>query len=500
MRRQLSALLVSLLLVSTIAVGPVAAAKINPNASAAHNPYVEADVTKAEHTVGDDDLREYEANNGQSAMLPATMNDSAINPVSFAFSDIEATAYTDFPRSNDTVDTWANARWWVEDEANTAGSGTVTNVTTAPDVEALEVATTSQTSGDTYVATFDSVSLTSDVEKRHLQLVADVEALDSGAYAEVRLKDADGDYVRTIIDGRSGAMASWDNTTANQTGEGFVYQEQIGQMAVQGTGDGTMGEIQSVEVAVMDGNADIDIAALNAEKLGQWDLGDRREDTDGDGDNETMQVENVTMPGEQSRTGLDTLGPAFDSTTIHDLTVPMQFWSSMQPTGEEPPRVFVNYSDASAFANFDQRVNDYRRIILPEAYDLSYANTEFVAEVRVPSTRYQSVEYGTGIGDSTNMTNASLSDVTSQFSSLDSEVQLATGIGAGEGVVFHVDYVVTAEEHDALTTAQQSGGGGGIFAGSGGSGGGFFSTIGGQISSIVGGILGFLGLKRKFGS
>ncbi|MFC6975673.1 hypothetical protein ACFQL1_15020 [Halomicroarcula sp. GCM10025709] len=492
MRRQLSALLVSLLLVSTIAVGPVAAAQINPNASAAHNPYIEADVTKAEHTVGDDDLREYEANNGQSAMLPATMNESHVNPVAFTFSDIEANAYQDFPRSNDTVDTWANARWWSESEAGTAGSGTVTNVTTAPDVEGLEVATSGQTSGDTYRATFDSVSLTSDVEKRHLQLVADVESIDSGAYAMVTLNDSDGDYVATMIDNRSGAMASWDNTTANQTGEGFVSQEQIGQLSVMGSGDGQMQEVQEVSVLVKDGNADIDIAGLNAEKLGQWDLGDRMADTDGDGDNETVQVDNVTMPGEQSRSSLDTLGPAFDSTTIHDLTVPMQFWSSMQPTGDDPPRVFVNYSEADAFANFDQRVNDYRRIILPEAYDLSYANTEFVAEVRVPSTRYQAVEYGTGISDSTNMTNASLSDATSQFGSLDSEIQLATGIGAGEGVVFHVDYVVTGEEHNALTSASTAGGGGGIFAGGSGGDGGFFGAIG----TWIAGILGALGLRK----
>lgn len=464
---------------ATVMTGPDA---INESADSGHNPYIETDVTKAVHEA-DWSIQRYENDQGELDSLAADVNDSRTNPYDITFSDIEADAFGDFPRNNDTVDTVLNARWWTEDESSTAGSGTITNVTTAPNTDALEVATSGQTATDTYQATFDSVDITSDAEKRYLQAVFDVDTLDTDAEVNLFVNDSDGDYVNATI--HDSNDASTGATMANSTGEGYVFQRQIGAMQVSGTGDGTINEIQEIAVHISEADADVDFAAINVEKLGEWDFGEMRMDEDGDGDNETVTVREVNESGPTSLMSLDSMGPAFSSATYHDVTVEMQFWSSDQPTESDYERWNVSYSNASSFPSYDKMLEDNRRLSVPSAYDLSYANTELKDHVAVPSSRYQTVEYATTVGE-TNFSDISWTSATSSYDSLGDNVTLASGFGTDE-VALEYEYPVTSAEYDNLMS---TGGGAAPMEESDGGGLGSLPIIGG----LIGGLLALFGL------
>lgn len=488
--RQATALVLAALTILSVAVAPVLAANtgpgaINEDADAAHNPYLEADVTKATHEMGWGPMA-YEDDQGDKTTLPAELNSSVENPYSLTYSDIETDAYGEFPVNTQTedVDSALNATGWTTDGSGTAGSVSVADATTAPDVEAVQVSTSGQTSSDTAKATFDGFKVTSDAEKRYVQIVADVSTLDSGADVFIRFKDTDGDYVEAEIDPDDDS--STGNTMANTTGDGFVFQQQVGELTVSGTGDGTMQNINATTVVVNDANAQIEIAALNVERTSPWTLGKERVDSDGDGDLETETIRQVNASGDVSITSLDSMGTVFDSATIHDLTVPVKAYSSMMPEEEDYERWNVTYEEADDYPNFAFMVDDNRRLALPTAYDLSYANVQLKDTVPVPDGRYQVAEYATGVGE-TNFSDVTWTDAKSSYSPQDSNVTLATGLSAGTEYALHYEYVVTQDEYDAMTTAT----GGGAPMGDSGGGIGSIPIIGGIILTI----LGWLGLR-----
>jgi len=380
-KRSVTLLLVGLLAISSVA-GPAAAQQvaqtnqINPEASAAQNPYIAVDTTISTFDRSTMQPGEVEDNSGDIVELNATIDssddvddlgDGTVNQYHFIASDIQFADSDAFPHAESNVSAVNNESKWTTDESSTAGSMTVADSSTASGVEALEVSTSGQSSSDVAVASFSDVSITSDAEKRYLQSILDVNSRDSETTVEIRAVDADDDYVGLNV---------------TNSGEGIVTQEQIGELSVSGSGDGTMSEIQRIEIVISDGNADLDISALNADKSSPWTLGDERvENTDGDG----LETETITSHGggEIMIHDLGTMGVEFEDATINDLTAPMNFRSS--DLGSD--RTNVTFSESPNYPSFEQKQTARYRLLLPDYYDISYSNAELRQESNIPESR-----------------------------------------------------------------------------------------------------------------
>ena len=462
-KRSATLLLVGLMAISMIAPPAMAQSAalndFNEDAPAAQNPYISADVTVDAYDRSEMQPGEYEADNGDIEKLPATVDKSDdvddlgsgdVNAYHFVASDIDFSDGSAFPHAESSVSAVDNVTEW-----STTGSMTVADSSTAPGVEALEVSTSGQTSGDTAVATFDNVSITSDAEKKYLQVVADVNSLDSGATVEIRAVDADGDYVD--LRAAASASASDDDVMATGTGEGVVDQEQVGALTVEGTGDGTMAEIQSVEVAVSGGDADIDIAALNADKSSEWAFGDERVNTDSSDDFETETVRDHTG-GEIMISDLSTLGSEFDDATINGLTMPMDFAAA--DLAAEDTRVNVTFSEASEYPSFANKQTARYRLTLPSAYDLSYANAELRQESNIPESRYQAVEVVEGASDTNFSDLSGWTDISDQIGSSGDDAVLDDTIQPGQEIAYRSVTLLTGDERSTIEAV--GGGSGGI--------------------------------------
>jgi hypothetical protein len=152
------------------------------------------------------------------------LSSGPVNAYKYKASDVNATDFGAFPHSKDDVSA-LDASEWSTDASSTAGSVSVSDVTTAPDVDAVQVSTSSQTTGDVAAASFSNFSVTSDVEKRYLQTVMDVSMLDAGAEVQLQAVDADGDYVEAIVN--ASATATNEDVIGTATGEGYVFQRRL---------------------------------------------------------------------------------------------------------------------------------------------------------------------------------------------------------------------------------------------------------------------------------
>lgn len=454
--------LIATLLVSSLAAPVLAAPDFNADASAAQNPFIDADVTVENFDRGSMSVGEYEDDSGEIATLPATVNKSEdvddigsgyVNPYHFVATDVDFSDRAGFPNAESNVSAVHNESRWTVDESGTAGTMTVADSSTAPGVEALEVSTSSQTSGDTATATFSDVSITSDAQKRYLQAMVDVNSLDSGAVVEVWAMDADGDYVELSIN--SSATASDDDIIATGTGEGYVAQEQVGALTVQGSGDGTMAEIQKIKIAVKDGDASVRFSGLNADKTSEWAFGDRRVNTDDEDDFETETIYDVSQPGQIMVHDLGTMGSEFDSAEIKGLEMPMHFRAS--DLSASSSEVNVTFAEASSYPSFENRMEAYYRLELPSAYDLSYANAALKQDVSVPNSRYQTVEIAEGASDTEFSDIDGWTDVLSSVGSQGDTATLDNTIQPGQEIAYHSTVLVTDDEKRTL---QQTGGAG----------------------------------------
>jgi len=482
-RRRLGAILLALLVVASSAALPVAAAgMLNHSASAAPQAEIATDVTVASHDRASMSPLEYEDDSDEVAELPAALNTSTdpddlgtgtVNPYSFTPTSVEFGDATASPVGKDDVSAVKNESKWSTIGAN-SGKASVADVETAPGVEAVEIGTDgSMTSGDVAGAEFTNVSVTSDAEKRFLQLGLTVDTLDSGAAVEVRAVDSDGDVVTAEV---NTSRSSGEDFIGNATGDGYIYQRQIGQMSVTGSGDGTMQEIQEIEVRVLDADGNVDIMALNVEKTSKWTLGEEYVNTDTDDDDlETNTITEHKTAGSISVRGLDTMGSTFDDAVIHDLTYPVTFGVADLPESD----MQVNFTEADSYPAFGSKLEVYYRLQLPDAYDLSYANAELQDTVAVPSGRYETVEYSEGVSDTEFDSISSWSSVKGSYSSEGAEVSLDSTIQPGQQIALHYVYPVTDDERDAL---ESSGVAGGPIGGSGGAA--DLPVIGGVIAGL----------------
>ncbi|MFB6188367.1 MAG: hypothetical protein ABEI57_00645 [Halapricum sp.] len=468
-------LFAAIALVAGMTMPAIAASSINYGADAAPNLQVEGDVTIADHRMGDSPLT-YNNDNGDWVQLPGEVNESADNPISFVASDIAAQDFGAFPHAKSNTSALEAGEW--------SGTATVSNVETAPGVDAVELGL----SAGNYSA-FSNFSVTSDEQKRYFQTVLDVSSIDAGTTVEFRIVDANGDYYTAEI---NTSRSSGEDYIANATGEGYVYQRQLGKMTLTTAGDGTFNDIEKINVTASGGAANVDIAALNVEKMSTWDFGDHRENTDDDSQLETTQILEVKTAGAVSVADLSTLGDTFKDAHIKGLTVDFVTPVSALPSGDTS----VEFSDASQYPGYDKHFKGDYRFHLQSAYDLSYSNLVLTDTVSVPGSAYVHVKYAEATGDTAFSDISSWTTVTGRYDSMGAEVTIDDTLQPGTNIVVRYDYLLTSDQVSALQTAT------GAMGPTGGSGGGilsFFGTIPGMLVGAVGGFIGVRWLRNILG-
>jgi len=459
--------LIALLVVSSMVATPaMAAGGIGWSGdSAAPNPTLNADVTVDEWNGADfSEALQYYDDSGEAAQLPASVNASNDNPITLTATDIAFEQRDEFPRkSEEDGDNAASAL--DADEWTTSGA-TVSSTTTAPSVDALNYAGSASSDSATY-----SNFTVEDGEKGYLTIAADINS--ASGTPTLQVTDGDGDYVEVTLYDASGD-ASNDTVLANSTGEGMVLQEQVGDLTVQGGGDGTF---DSAEEITISGDVDADVSVLDAERTRELTFGERLVEND-DGE---LETETITEPhGEYSVANMDGFDEVMSDATIYGLTVDAMFQASDLQDAEN---VNAEFSQDNDYPQWDSVGSFEYRLQLPTAFDLSYSNTEFVDEPELPGERYKTVEVAEGVGDTDFSDIDSWSDVTDSYGS--SEVTLDSTVSSGTVYAVSYDVVLTSGEVSAIQSAA-GGGAGPMDAANGGLWDKIISIPGGIIAAVLG--------------
>jgi hypothetical protein len=485
LQRTLKGGLVVLLAISLIAsmtATPALAqsSTINTDADAAPDAELTGNVTVEDYDMAWSGLQ-YEDDSGDVVDFPGREDPDQENPYSFVASDVNFSDADGFPHAKDDVSALDAAEWSVS--GTNSSKLTVSDVETAPGKEAVQIGTDgTMASGDDATATFSNFSITSDENKRYLQVVLDITTLDSGSNVTVSVVDADGDHYDATIDP---SASDSENLIGSATGEGLIYQRQLGDMSLVSDGDGSFSDIEKVEVEVVDADAEVEIAALNVDKTSMWTFGAEKVDNDDDDELETVTIEEMKTGGSLSVHSLDSMGPAFDDATIMGLTVDFE-----QTTDDlDNDDISVEFTAADQYANYEHRFDGHFRYEVPDAYDLSYANLELSDQVSVPTTRYVTVEYAEDTGDTDFSDIDSFSGITSSYDSIGANVTVDSTVSAGSAMVIHYDYVVTGDEKGAIENV------GGAMGPTGG-GGGILSMLFSLPGMLVSGVAAFLGGRR----
>ena len=450
---------------------------VNYDSDVAPLPWVSEEITIEAHDMSASSPLAYEADDGSDAMIHGRINESVDNPVSYVPTDVEFDAADTFPHDKDSVAAVDNASEWSKDVSGSAGSATISSAETAPNVDAIQFSTSSQTSSDVATFSFTNFSVTSDVSKRYVQAMLDVSTLDSGATVELRVVDGDGDYYTAEI---NASRSSGEDLIGNATGEGLVYQRQIGKMSLTSAGDGSFGDIEEVEVAVLDGDADVSVSALTVEKMSMWKLGTKAVDNDDDDELEDVEVFEKKTGGAQSVKSRASIGTTFDSAVIHGLMLDIE----KQPQDLEASSVMLeSATTGQKYPSYHGTVTVYYRFELKDAYDLSHSNAVLLDNQTMPSDRLLSVEMAEGVSDDTAFNDVeSWTDLTPSYTSEGTEMTVDDTLQPGSDIVIKYKMKLTEDEWNAI---QNTGSGGGGFWSGGGFLGGFMNWIAAGVGTIV---------------
>jgi hypothetical protein len=491
MKRVAALGLAALVLLSAVAV-PVAAQQstvdVNTESDSYPAVYIQEDeLTKATHEIGMDAL-EYESNSGELVRLEAVQNgtesgnDMAYRPDRLAFGDAAM-----FPRKTDEANNSASAldasEWSTSSASITDADGE-----TGEGVDAITFSTNGVSSGSSGSASYTNVSETDDANKRILQVILNVESLDSGATVEVALIDGDGDEISPEID--SSADATADGVIANSTASGVVYQHRTGDLSVEGSGDGSFDGIQEVELRSSDGDATVTVTALNAERKSMWDLGSHRYEN-ADGEWETETVEERPQGGMVDVTTVDSLGETFSNATVSRL----KLYDLRYRLADQPDDFSAEFVDATDTGGYDTKLEFSGRIQVETAYDLTHGDLELVVEQNLPGDRFQTIRYAEGVGD-TAFSEISDSEWVDVSGDLGTEDSMTTADATGQSGVTYAVEITALVLPDEVDSLENVGGGGGFWGGSSGGTGPFTSVYNWVAGGIVG-LLTMLGLIRR---
>ncbi len=450
-------------------VGPAAgisASQLNfSDDDGAPNPYVSTDVTVDSYEASWGDSLQYEDDSGAVTQLPGELNSStdhedlgsgAVNPFTFAVTDLEFSDAGEFPRQGD--EDGENSASALDASEWTTSGATVSDVTTAPGVDAVEF--DASASGDS--ATYDNFSITSDAEKRYVQAFYDVQSADGDV--DLVIEDATDSDTATVKLYDADGNTSDANVGATTTGEGKAVQVQLGKLTASG-GDGSIQEVGQISIEAS-GAADVDLSAINLEKTSKYKLGERYVDDDDDDELETETI--YQADGPLSVSSVDSLGSVFDDATIHGLTFPAHFEAAQ--LSSENVNVSSQTGDAAGYPGWDRQSDIYYRLSLPDAYDLSYSGAALKTEQSYTQTHYKGVEFVEGTGDTefAEISDSSWSDITSSFDSEGSTVTVDETVQPGQSMVLHFDNTWTSSEWSSITSGSSGGGFGPLAGGSGG--------------------------------
>ena len=432
---------------------------------------------------------EYYDDSSDVTQLNATVNASQTTPVGVRFDKIDADAYQVFPRidnENNNWATWTAAGNWTKSSG--AGSSVTISDADADQVDKVSI-DASVVAGETATATFaQNVSITEDPTKRVLVFAGNVDTLAAGSHVHVRVVDDDGDYHYANISADT-LQADAEDVIANSTGTGYVFQERVSNLPSSGTLD----EISKIEVVTTDANAKITIAGLDVGRKSEFDLAEVERDTDDDGENETTVVTNLYEGGVTGLTSLSTLGSEFDSASIMDLEVyDVQYQLSDLTNSEEWDTNFTTADDYS----YPQKLELYADLEVPSAIDLSHGSFTLEFDQGVPNERYVALETASDV-DSTeafgNISDSSYTDHTDSLSGQDTTTDLIGSPSADTTYRFHAVILLQTEEVENMMDA--SGG----MGPTGSQGGGFFNSLFGQAVTLIGSVLGAVGMARYLG-
>jgi hypothetical protein len=477
-QQRLLAVAFAVLVVGSGLVGAVGMVAAQENSTPTHpSGMTEGTVTLAKHNVTWSDLA-YENDNGEVTQLDAHVNESVDNPYSFETTEIAYEDATAFPHGEDEM--WSNTSLWSATGASVSEADSPT--------EGVEVAMSS--TGDYATYTLPE-QISSDESKKYLQLALDVKSLSSSGVIEVRAVDADGDYKVAYI---NASRSSGEDFITNATGDGLLYQRQMGKMdtmTVSGS-DGTFNDIDHVNVTASAGTGTVRLAMVNLDKMERYSFGSRAVDTDDDDALESETIYEIKEGGAVSVSDIDTLGDTFDAATIHNLKVdvvgafedrsPDEAEWSLETTGDERP----GYHGVATV---------YIPTGLVSAYDVSWADTETRLMQTYLSDRYLSVKYAEAIDDTDPMDVDSWSDITSSYDSQGENVTVDDTVQPGQNSYLQVKLRLQEDEYNALQTflnnlgTDSSGTMGPMQTGGGGN---WWKGI-----PIVGTIVAFLGAAKK---
>lgn len=476
---------------ATLATSGIASASpnaaLNWNSDLTPNARVVGSWTLDDHELGNGALS-YVDDSGDSASLAdyggvvadRADEDDPHNPIRYRADYLDAEEFHEFPRgeyieSGDDEDdplSALDAEHWTEVD----GEISVDSTRPASGGDGLEIVADG-VSGEA-VATFDDFEISSGERRKFLQVGVNVVDLADGASVEFRVVDDAGNEAVALIDETESADDNYVISTYE--GHGVVYQQQLGDL------EADLDTIESFEIAAVDGDATIEVFALNLDRESEWDFG-TREVLDSD---DEIETETVREPaGEIEITSVDSIGDEFSDGTISEIDVDAELRSSHGPSSWIDHRE----TDPSNPA-YDARLEMIQSIEIPSAYDLSPDDLELVVETRLPG-QYLDVESATGLEDAKDLEDVGDLDTEDHTSIVDGGDQgdehEVGSVSSGETVAVYTNADVIDDQHDEITDT--SGVAGGPL---GGSGEGFLSTPMGIASMIATGVVTYLGIAR----
>lgn len=497
-KRSVLAVAVALLLVAVPAAG---AAGFTLDTTADQYPktyHHEDQLTIASHDRASMDWLEYENDNGNIATIDATVNgtnDSAAK-VSYRADQLEDESLGMFPRvdneENNTV-TWLNEGNWTTSAGNVTASGA--DGTTASGVKAIQIGSDGTFgSGSSDYTEYTKPSITSDAPKRYLQFVGNVDSLEAGAEVQIQVRDGGGDYVRAVINSSRDDTAT--DVIANGTHDGVIYQEQLGQLTVKGSGDGTLDAVETVRVQVVDGDANVTITGLNVQKKSQWSFGNERVlDTSTDDDDDyTDEVVHANADGGRiNMTDTSGLSQAFDDAVIHDL----RYHNVEYRMQDNPGDVTVEFVEANEYGGYPMMLKVGWTSTIPAAYDITHGNIELRVEQSFLSDRYTRLRYAEGIGDKDpdEIADSSWIDVTGNLGEQHTTITADSTVSADK--TYRVELNALLVDGDQANLEIQKAGGG--FWGDSGGGNPFMSLYNWVAGGIVG-LVTMIAAKMRLGT
>mgnify|MGYP000580875427 CR=1 FL=1 len=495
MRRKalLAVAAVALLTLSSVAG---AAAGFGLNTTADSYPamqFSEDQLDVAVHDRASMDLLEYQNDSGEVQNLQAHINGTEAGElVSYRADQLEEPEFGEYPRKdaedgNNSASALDAAEW------TTAGGTSVTQNDggTAGGVQSVKISTNgSMSSNDVASATYGNQSITTDPLKRELQLVLNVDSLDSAAEVEIQVWDGSGDYVAAEINSSRDTTAT--DVVANATGNGIIYQEQLGDLSVQGaSGDGSLDKIEDVTVEVTDADATVTLVGVNVEKKSRWDFGNTRV-ADGDGGYNDQTVYENADGGRINVTSLSSMGGFASDSVIHNL----RYHDLEYRLQDKPSAVSVEWTDAEEYPGFPAQVRVEWVREIPTGYDLTHGNVELEVTQSFLSERYQRLRYAEAIGDSdtADVSDSSWVDLQDSTGEKGKEIVADASVQPGSTYAVQLHANALEEQRNAL---EATGGAGGFWGGSGG--GNPLTSLYNWIAGGFVGLLSAIGIAKKAG-